>query len=75
MDYSEQLSERRRELCIDCSSKHNAANSNNETMMTMMTMIIVRVTMAMGMVTVMMFINMMLEIVLIYLVKLADHGE
>ena len=55
--------------------KHNAANSNNETMMTMMTMIIVRVTMAMGMVTVMMFINMMLEIVLIYLVKLADHGE
>ena len=69
---SEQLSERRRELCIDCSSKHNAANSNNETMMTM---IIVRVTMAMGMVTVMMFIIMMLEIVLIYLVKLADHGE
>ena len=44
-------------------------------MITMMTMIIVRVTMAMGMVTVMMFINMMLEIVLIYLVKLADHGE
>ena len=44
-------------------------------MMTMMTMIIVRVTMAMGMVTVMMFIIMMLEIVLIYLLKLADHGE
>ena len=44
-------------------------------LMTMMTMIIVRVTMAMGMVTVMMFIIMMLEIVLIYLVKLADHGE
>ena len=44
-------------------------------MITMMTMIIVRVTMAMGMVTVMMFINMMLEIVLIYLVYLADHGE
>ena len=29
----------------------------------------------MGMVTVMMFIIMMLEIVLIYLLKLADHGE
>ena len=40
-----------------------------------MTMIIVRVIMAMGMVTVMMFIIMMLEIVLIYLVKLADQGE